>query len=182
MIDDDKIQEAFYIKDLILQKEEIIYNFSEENLDNLWTDLAHGLPDVLPTEYDPTYLQLLIGMDNLMRNDDCPEESILTIKEYISDKVDSRLDETIKLLKKRVEIMNKNINNLQTQYKKDWKVTYETTLMNLNDIKNDVGSLNIDEILDKINDSGMSALTKDEKTFLKRSGRGKNNDKDDGSK
>jgi len=179
MITDDKVQEAFYIKDLIQQKEDIIFNFSEENIDNLWTDLAHGLPDTLPTEYDPTYLQLLIGMDNLMRNDDCPEESIMTIKDYITSKVDKRLDDTVLVLKKRVEIMNKNIEYLQSKYKKDWKVTYETTLLNLDQIKKEEGSLNVDEILDKINDGGMSALTKDEKIFLKRSGRNKNDDEEE---
>ena len=92
-----------------LQTLEIVIKFvcSTDNLDNLWNDCADNLPDVTKNNYDPTYLQLLIGLDNLLKNEDCVEEDIFKVKDYITFIIDQRLEETISLLKKRIEIMNK---------------------------------------------------------------------------
>ena len=100
----DKLQEAFYIKDLTSQRDQLIFVCSTDNLDNLWNDCADNLPDVTKNNYDPTYLQLLIGLDNLLKNEDCVEEDIFKVKDYITFIIDQRLEETISLLKKRIEI------------------------------------------------------------------------------
>jgi len=174
----DKLQEAFYIKDLISQRDQLIFVCSTDNLDNLWNDCADNLPDLTTNNnYNPTYLQLLIGLDNLLKNEDCIEDDIIKVKEYITFSIDQRLEETISLLKKRIEIMNKNIKSLKKKFKKDWSLTYDQAIIN-EDLDENDNNLNIDEILDKINSRGMSSLTKDEKNFLKSSG----SDKDGGDK
>lgn len=173
----DKLQEALYIRDLLIQREQLIIAYSSENMDNLWTDCADNLPDVLPTNYDPSYLQLLIGLDSLLKNEDTPEEDILKVKDYIKDIVDDKLERTISFLKKRVEIINKNIKYLKKKFKKDWGMSYDEAIVNENIGKSD-SNFNIDEILDKINARGMSSLTKDEKNFLKSSGEGDENNDD----
>ena len=175
----DKLQEAFYIKDLTSQRDQLIFVCSTDNLDNLWNDCADNLPDVTKNNYDPTYLQLLIGLDNLLKNEDCVEEDIFKVKDYITFIIDQRLEETISLLKKRIEIMNKNIKSLKKKFKKDWSLTYDQAIIN-EDLDENDNNLNIDEILDKINSRGMSSLTKDEKNFLKSSGSDKDGDKDGG--
>lgn len=173
----DKLQEAFYIRDLIIQRDQLILTYSNENIDNLWNDCADNLPEIYSNDYEPTYLQLLMGLDNILKNEDSPEEEILKIKDYISDLVDQRLDDTISFLKKRVEIMNKNIEYLKKKFKKDWSISYDEAIIN-NDLDKEDTNLNIDEILDKINSRGMSSLTKDEKNFLKSKGKdGKDEDK-----
>ena len=96
----DKLQEAFYIKDLISQRDQLIFVCSTDNLDNLWNDCADNLPDLTTNNnYNPTYLQLLIGLDNLLKNEDCIEDDIIKVKEYITFSIDQRLEETISLLK-----------------------------------------------------------------------------------
>ena len=139
----DKLQEAFYIKDLTSQRDQ------------------------------------LIGLDNLLKNEDCVEEDIFKVKDYITFIIDQRLEETISLLKKRIEIMNKNIKYLKKKFKKDWSLTYDEAIIN-EDLDENDNNLNIDEILDKINSRGMSSLTKDEKNFLKSRGSDKDGDKDGG--
>ncbi len=166
----DKLQEAFYIKDLISQRDQLIYVCSKDNLDSLWNDCGDNLPDITTNDnYNPTYLQLLIGLDNLLKNEDCIEEDIFKVKDYIIFSIDQRLEETVSLLKKRIEIMNKNIKSLKKKYKKDWTLSYDEAIIN-GDLDKKDNNLNIDDILDKINSRGMSSLTKDEKNFLKSSG------------
>lgn len=166
----DKLQEAFYIKDLISQRDQLIYVCSKDNLDSLWNDCGDNLPDITTNDnYNPTYLQLLIGLDNLLKNEDCIEEDIFKVKDYIIFSIDQRLEETVSLLKKRIEIMNKNIKSLKKKYKKDWTLSYDEAIIN-GDLDKKDNNLNIDDILDKINSRGMASLTKDEKNFLKSSG------------
>ena len=171
----DKLQEAFYIKDLISQRDQLIYACSNNNIDNLWNDCADNLPDITQNNYDPTYLQLLIGLDNLMKNEECIENDIMKVKDYITYLIDNKLEETVSILKKRIEIMNDNIKYLKKKFKKDWSISYDEAIIN-EDLDKKDNNLNIDEILDKINSRGMSSLTKDEKNFLKSSGRNNNDD------
>ena len=164
----DKLQEAFYIKDLMSQRDQLIFACSNANLDNLWNDCADNMPDVTQNNYEPSYLQLLIGLDNLSKNEDCIEDDILKVKDYLNYKIDQKLEETVSLLKKRIEIMNSNIKYLKKKFKKDWSLSYDEAIVNV-DLDKEDSNLNIDEILDKINSRGMSSLTKDEKNFLKSS-------------
>lgn len=173
-----KLHEAYYIRDLVLQKDHLIFSFSKENLDSLWTDCSDNLPDVLHTEYDPTYLQILVGMDNLLEDENSPHEEILKVKEYISKLVDNKLSEVIEFLKNRVSLMNKNISSLKKKFEKDWGLSYDEVILNEYEEEKDK-NFNIDDILDKINARGMSSLTKDEKNFLKYNGRKDNDDKKD---
>ena len=64
--------------------------------------------------------------------------------------------------------MNSNIKYLKKKFKKDWSLSYDEAIVNV-DLDKEDSNLNIDEILDKINSRGMSSLTKDEKNFLKSS-------------
>lgn len=174
---DDRLQEASYIRDLISQREQLANAFSEENIDNLWTDCADGLPEFIESDLDPTYLQILIGLDEMLKNEDSPEDSIMSIKEYITIKVDEKVDETISFLKKRIQTMNSNIDYLKKKFKKNWSMSYDEAFLNIetDSIEN---NLSMDDILDKINERGMSSLTKDEKKFLKSNSKDKNDGKD----
>lgn len=182
-MEDEKIQQALYIKDLIIQRDRLIYTYSNDNIDSLWTECATNLPDTIEGDYEPTYLHLLVGLDSLLEDVDSPEDEILKVRDYISSLVDIRLGETVEIFRKRVIVMNKNIEYLKKKFKKDWSSSYEDVISEGQKLKEEpVVNLNIDEILDKINSKGMSSLTKDEKNFLRSNSKNDGDDKKDDKK
>ena len=176
----NRVVEASYIRDLIFQRDQIIFALSKNGKDRLWTDCAESLPDELSNDFDPTYLEILVGMDSLLELEDCPEESIMDVKDFITKLVDDRTNDTIDALNKRIEVMDQNISYLKKKFVEDHSMDYDEAFSaRYISEKETKSNLNIDEILDKISERGIGSLTNDEERFLNDKSKGKNDDKKD---
>lgn len=178
-----QIQEALYIRDLILENESIKEALEEDNLENLWVKSACDLPDHYHSDIEPNYLELLAALDGFNCHDDPPTEAIDILRDYIEERIENNLQEIISFLTLRIDTIKENIKEQKKKFKKEYGIDYKVALDGGGDIvpapKSSI-KLDLDSILDKINEKGIDSLNIDEKKYLKikgKNGKSKNSDK-----
>lgn len=165
---DKKLQQAIFIRDNIEQKKRIIEALSDENYMNIWEDTAYDLPLYGDPSFEPSYLQMLSAMDSMEENlEDAPIGTLDDLRNFLSEKITQETENVIDFLELRIESLEENIEHLILKFKADWGEDY-TKVLNQpigRRIRNNK-QFNLDDILDKINESGIKSLTKKEKEFL----------------
>lgn len=163
-----KLQEALFIKDNIEQKNRILTALSEDNYMNIWQDTAFDLPLYGDPEFEPSYLQMLSAMDSMEENlEDAPIDALDEVRKFLDEKISLETDNVIEFLELRLESLEENINYLIENFKKKWNEEYTETLYgDMPRKRRRNKEFNLDDILDKINESGLDSLTPKEKDFL----------------
>ena len=181
-----QLEQALYIRDLISEKKQVKNAMKDKNYDTIWFKAAQDdLPDHFHSEMEPTYFELLMGLDAFDCQEDAPHDEIDKIITYIHKKIDDKVKDNINFLKLRLESIKDNIKYLKNKFQEEYKISWKETILlaeseaiEENTVPNS-SKLNLDDILDKISDKGINSLTTDEKKFLKSKGKGSGNDKGD---
>ena len=84
----------------------MLFMSTENSSDQLFDNSVKILTDLISfkTISGEDNSSLINYCDKILKNEDCIEEDILKVKDYISFSIDQRLEETVSLLKKRSSI------------------------------------------------------------------------------
>lgn len=176
-----KLEQALYIQDLVIEKNNIKLALHADNFENIWIDSAFNLPVFFHSDMEPNYMEILMGLSGLSCEEDAPEEELNIIRDYINKKVDVKAQDNILFLQHRLKSVKDNIKYLKEKFKKEWGIPYKEALQEevTENRPTQQKSLDVDDILDKINQKGINSLTEEERKFLKLKGdKGKDKDTD----